>query len=146
MIEQLLKTTGNYKLAIGNNGFNELKFLRSLNPAISIENRENVGIIRAINQALEKLTSKYVAFLHSDLLIFNEGWLEQIIDFIERRSDVGLVGFAGRHTIREDGKPNAESTIVNMRGYPEYCKPTWKITEVATIYGLSWVTRGGNKA
>lgn len=70
------------------------------------------------------------------MLIFEEGWLKHIIDFLERRPDVGLLGFAGRHTIKSDGILDFESEIANMRGYPQYAKPTWKIAEVALLEEL----------
>ena len=141
MFKQLAKVTDNYSLIIVNNGFDDTRFLRKLKPAHYIENEANTGAIRPINQGLEVAEGEYIAVLHNDLLIFEDGWLDHIIEFMERKPDVGLVGLAGRHSINADGSLDLETTVVKMRGYPLGYKPTWRFTEVATIDGLGWVMR-----
>ena len=84
---------------------------------------------------------EYIVVLHSYLLIYDEGWLDHIVEFMDLREDVGLVGLAGRHAINADGLPEFSTTVVNMRGYPDKYIPTWRFTEVATIDGLGWVMR-----
>ncbi|MDD5448363.1 MAG: glycosyltransferase, partial [Actinomycetota bacterium] len=74
MFKQLEKVTGNYSLIIVNNGFDDRDFLESLNTEHYIENEVNVGTIKAINQGLDVAEGKYIAVLHADLLIFEEGW------------------------------------------------------------------------
>ena len=145
MFEQLARVTDNYSLIIVDNGFSDGGLIKSLDPLASIKNAENVGTIRAVNQGLQLAEGPYVAVLHSDLLIYEEGWLDHVIDFLQRRDDVGLVGLAGSHAIREDGWFYTETTIANMRGYPSCYVPTWKFTEVATIDGLGWVMRNDGK-
>jgi glycosyltransferase involved in cell wall biosynthesis len=141
MFKQLSKVTDNYSLVIVNNGFDDTHFLKKLKPIHYIENEANTGAIRPINQGLEVAEGEYIAVLHNDLLIFDEGWLDHIIDFMERKPEVGLVGLAGRHSINADGSLDLETTVVKMRGYPLSYKPTWRFTEVATIDGLGWVMR-----
>jgi len=141
MFNQLRKVTDNYSLIIVNNGFDNPGFLKKLNPQYYIENGMNTGAIRPINQGLDVAQSKYIAILHNDLLIFDDGWLDHIVEFMERRPDVGLVGMAGRHSINEDGSLDLDTTVVNIRGYPYSHKPTWRLTEVVTIDGLGWVMR-----
>lgn len=141
MLEQLRKVTDNYSLIIVNNGFGDQNFLKSLDMGRYIENNVNTGTIKAVNQGLDVAEGKYVAVLHADLLIFEEGWLEHIIQFMERRTDVGLVGLAGRHTINANGTFDINTTITKMIGYPASHQPTWRFTEVATIDGLGWVMR-----
>ena len=141
MFTQLKKVTDNYSLIIVNNGFDDPRFLKKLKPQHYVENKENTGAIRPINQGLELAEGKYVCVLHNDVLIYDEGWLDHIIEFMERREDVALVGLAGRHGIKEDGSLDLRTTVVEMRGYPRCYKPTWRFTEVATIDGLGWVMR-----
>lgn len=142
MLAQLAEVTDGYSLVIINNGFDDSEFLLEQKPARYVENEENVGVIRAVNQGLGLLTgAEYIAVLHNDLLIYEEGWLDHILDFMDRRPDVGLVGLAGRHAIGADGVAEPETTVVDMRGYPDYMRPTWRITEVAGIDGLGWVMR-----
>lgn len=141
MFEQLARVTDNYSLIIVNNGFDDPEFIKDLKPLYYIKNEENNGAIKPINQGLDLAEGEYVAVLHNDLLIYDEGWLDHIIAFMERRKDVGLVGFAGRHAINKDGSYDVNTTLVKMRDYPEYYIPTWRMTEVATIDGLGWVMR-----
>jgi glycosyltransferase involved in cell wall biosynthesis len=141
MFKQLSKVTDNYSVIIVNNGFDDREFLDSLQPLHYIENKENTGAIRPINQGLEVADGEYVAVLHNDLLIFDEGWLDHIIEFMERRRDVGLVGLGGRHTINADGMYDNDTTVAGNRDLPFSYKPTWRLTEVATIDGLGWVMR-----
>ena len=141
MFEQLSRVTDNYSLVLVNNGFDDEKYLKKLKPLHYVKNTENTGAIRPINQGLDLAEGEYICVLHNDLLIYDEGWLDHIIEFMDRRQDVGLVGLAGRHGIKEDGSLDLRSTIVKMRGYPRYYVPTWRFTEVATIDGLGWVMR-----
>lgn len=53
MFKQLSKVTDNYSVIIVNNGFDDRKFLEKLKPLHYIENKENTGAIRPINQGLE---------------------------------------------------------------------------------------------
>ena len=141
MLEQLDAVTDDYSLIVVDNGFDDRAFVEGLCPLHYVRNDTNTGAIRPINQGLELARGKYVAVLHSDLLIYDAGWLDHILDFMERRPDVGLVGLGGRHTVNEDGSLDFETTVVDMRGYPTSLRPTWRFTEVATIDGLGWVMR-----
>ena len=141
MFEQLARVTSDYSLIVVNNGFDDPDFLTGLDPAHYIENQENAGAIRPVNQGLDLARGKYACVLHNDLLIYEEGWLDHIIEFMERRGDVGLVGLAGRHSIKADGCMDVDTTVANIRGYPASYRPTWRLTEVAAIDGLGWVMR-----
>jgi GT2 family glycosyltransferase/SAM-dependent methyltransferase len=141
MFDQLSKVTDDYDLIIVNNGFDDPEYLKGLGPTQYIENVENTGAIRPINAGLDVSQSEFVCVLHNDLLIYDEGWLDHIIEFMERRPDVGLVGFAGRHAIKVDGSLDLETTVVDMRSGPLSLKPRWRITEVAAIDGLGYVMR-----
>jgi GT2 family glycosyltransferase len=142
MFKQLERVTENYSLIVVDNGFDDRDFVRRLQPLHYVENVENTGAIRGINQGLELAEGKYVAILHNDILIYDKGWLDHIIEFMERRPDVGLVGLAGRHTILCDGNYDNETLLYNNFSlYPECFRPTWIFSEVATIDGLGWVMR-----
>ncbi len=142
MFEQLARVTDGYSLIIVNNGFDDSDFIRGLNPLHYIENEENTGAIRGINQGLELAEEEYAAVLHNDILIYEEGWLDHIIEFMERREDVGLVGLQGSHTINDDGHFDYESNVAPCRGRcPDSLRPTWRFSEVAMIDGIGWVMR-----
>ena len=133
--------TDNYSLILVDNGFEDAGLIEILEPDTYIRNEDNVGVVGAINQGLERCESPYVGVLHSDAVIFEEGWLDHIIDFMERRPDVGLVGLCGRHSIREDGSLDSETTVLKQERFPRSMNPTWRFTEVAIIDGMGFVMR-----
>jgi glycosyltransferase involved in cell wall biosynthesis len=140
-LEQLARVTDNYSLVIIDNGFDDKAFLEDLNPAHYIRNADNRGAIESINQGLDLVDDEYVCVLHNDVHIFEEGWLDHIVHFLRHFDEAGLVGLAGRHEIGANGAPRMETTVANIRGYPEAYLPTWRFTEVAAIDGLGWVMR-----
>jgi hypothetical protein len=140
MFEQLSKVTDNYSLIIVDNGFDDPDLIRGLEPLHYIENKENTGAIRGINQGLEQARGEYVAVLHSDVLIYDEGWLDHIIEFMGARPDVGLVGLGGWHEISADGLVSREVGDVDTKGWrPD--KPVSRFTEVAAARGAGLVLR-----
>jgi glycosyltransferase involved in cell wall biosynthesis len=143
MFNQLSRVTEGYSLIIVNNGFDDIEFIRKLGPLHYVENKENTGVIRGINQGLELAEGKYVAVLHNDILIYDDGWLDHIITFMERRPDVGLVGLGGWHSIKEDGTASDNVMEVDRKGWRDD-QPVWRITEVAAVCGTGWVARNGS--
>lgn len=57
----------------------------------AIRNTENVGFARGNNQALKIAKGEYILYLNNDTLP-QWGWLERMIDVIETRPEVGIVG------------------------------------------------------
>lgn len=141
VLSQLDRVTDDYELVLVDNGFDDAGLIRELKPASYIRNEENVGIIRAINQGLDAARGPYVAVLHSDLLIYEEGWLDHAIEFMERRPDVGLVSLAGRHCIKEDGTLDEETLVCGLPEYGEAFRPSWRFTEIAAADGIALVMR-----
>jgi SAM-dependent methyltransferase len=141
MFEQLEIVTEGYMLVLVDNGFSDTDLIAGLDPSMLIKNDSNLGTATAINQGLEVSDSEYVAVLHPDTLVFEEGWLDHVVDFLDRRPDVGLVGLGGGHSIREDGSLDPEAAVVDDRDHPLSQKPAWRFTEVATIDGSGWVMR-----
>lgn len=141
VLEQLDRVTEGYSLVLVDNGFDDPGYIESLGATHHVKNDGNVGISRAINQGLEVADGKYVAVIHNDLLIYDEGWLEHIVGFMERRPDVGMVGLAGRHTIREDGSLDEETLVISIPECEPTFSPSWRFTEVAAIDGICFVMR-----
>lgn len=54
-----------------------------------IRNNENLGFVKAVNQGLKASSAPYVCVMNNDT-IPAAGWLENMIDFLERHSDAGL--------------------------------------------------------
>ena len=141
MFEQLELVTSDYSLVLVDNGFDDSDLIGELDPGVLIRNDTNVGAIKAINQGLERCDSEYVAVMHADAVVFEEGWLDHVVDFMDRRPDVGLVGLAGWHTLREDGSLDFESVVMKEDLLPRSFKPTWRFTEVAVVDGFVFVMR-----
>jgi glycosyltransferase involved in cell wall biosynthesis len=141
VLEQLDRVTDDYNLVFVDNGFDDVDYIKGLGAAGYLRNAENVGIPRSINQGLELAEGRYIAVMHNDLFIYDEGWLRHIIEFMERRPDVGIVGLAGRHTIKEDGSLDEETLVVALPEYEDIYGPSWRFTEVATIDGICFVMR-----
>jgi hypothetical protein len=63
---------------------------------IVFDNREqNWGICKVYNYCAEKANSPYLCFMHEDFFIETKNWGKDIIDFIEKTPDCGVIGFAG---------------------------------------------------
>ncbi|UCD84850.1 MAG: glycosyltransferase family 2 protein [Deltaproteobacteria bacterium] len=56
-----------------------------------IENNENKGFAKANNQAIRGAKGEYLFLLNSDTLILNSG-LSEIINYLERNPEVGIIG------------------------------------------------------
>lgn len=55
-----------------------------------ILNKENIGFVRGMNQGIAFSDAPYVCLANNDL-IFNKGWLEEIINIFEKYPEVGLL-------------------------------------------------------
>ena len=66
--------------------------LRTVYPRIQlIENRTNVGFARACNQAIQLAKGEFIVLLNTDCFLQNDAFGEMVA-FLERQSDVGIVG------------------------------------------------------
>ncbi len=97
-IESILKNTGYpYRLILVDNAsaidtkryLEDVKATRPRDVEL-IRNEENLGFIKAVNQALKISAGPYVCILNNDT-IPAPGWLERLIGFAETHKDVGLV-------------------------------------------------------
>ena len=63
---------------------------------IVFDNREKKwGICKAYNYSALKAKYPYLCFIHEDILIKTENWGKILIDFYEKTTDCGIIGFAG---------------------------------------------------
>jgi hypothetical protein len=66
--------------------------IRKTFPSVQvIENDRNLGFSRAANQGLRKASGRYVLLLNPDTQVEN-GAIEQLVSFMDGRSDAGVVG------------------------------------------------------
>ncbi len=59
-----------------------------------VRNRENVGWCAAINQGIRLGSNPYIVFMHSNVEV-DEGWLGNLINFLETHPRIGAVGPLG---------------------------------------------------
>jgi len=64
-----------------------------------MKNKENVGLSRAINEILKKISGDYILFLDSDTEVKPRA-LQNLVDFLRKNEDVGVVG---ARVFNEDG-------------------------------------------
>jgi hypothetical protein len=68
------------------------KIKESKNKKIKIiENKENVGFARAVNQGLKQAEGEYLLLLNSDIFVKGNA-LEKLINFAKEQSQIGVVG------------------------------------------------------
>lgn len=71
---------------------NEIKKLQASSPnLVFLENKQNLGFARAVNQGLEKAQGRYLLILNSDTVIEN-GAIDKEVNFLETHLEVGVVG------------------------------------------------------
>jgi len=64
-----------------------------------IQNRENLGFAKGVNQGLQKASGRYVLLLNPDTRVKN-GAIQQLLSFMDRCSDAGI---AGAQLLNPDG-------------------------------------------
>lgn len=86
-------STGNFEVIIADNGSTDdsLVFLAEAYPALRhIDLKKNYGFAEGYNQALAQVDAPYFLLLNSDVEV-TPGWLEPLLELLERDSSVGAV-------------------------------------------------------
>ncbi len=73
-----------------------------------IQNRENLGFAKAVNQGLQKASGRYVLLLNPDAQVKN-GAIGQLLSFMEANPDAGI---AGAQLLNSDG--SKQNSIANF--------------------------------
>jgi N-acetylglucosaminyl-diphospho-decaprenol L-rhamnosyltransferase len=84
--------------------------LRTFAPALGMEliqNRENMGFARAVNQGVALSHGKYILLLNPDMLLV-ENSISQMMDFLNQHPEIGVVGCkhiwtSGKHNVGDAG-------------------------------------------
>lgn len=147
-MEYLLKNTDPslFELIIVDNGSRpEVKaYFDSLRDKLDINyirNETNAGPIRAINQGIQAAKYRYLAVMHNDVIIFENGWLEKIRNVFEKDPGIGIVGLAGRQEIYNTGCVNEASLKHNLQNEDLNPPMTEDVSEVAVVDGLCFIMR-----
>ena len=69
---------------------------------LPIDNSHNAySIFEAYNIGAQKAKGDILCFCHEDILFRTENWGNTIADIFERKTDIGLLGFAGTHFLAD---------------------------------------------
>ncbi len=68
------------------------KFKESENQNLKIiENKNNLGFAKAVNQGIKASLGKFILLLNSDIIV-KRGAIKKMVDFLQKHSEVGVVG------------------------------------------------------
>jgi len=106
-------------IVVDNSGQGLVRRNQSAPGATVIENRQNAGFGRAINQGLRVSTAPYLATLNDDA-VAHPRWIEALLSAMERRPDVGMcasqVRLFGEHRLDSAGMLMAYDGSSKQRG------------------------------
>lgn len=80
-----------------------------------VRNSGNVGNYPMFFQGLAETTGELIAFIHTDVFIYQKGWDMAVRSQFEAHADLGLVGFIGSTEIDNWGGRGG-GTVSNMQG------------------------------
>lgn len=83
--------------------------------AIMVRNEKNIGVYPTFEQGFRVANGEVVVFLHSDLVIWENGWDLRVRKEFENRQRLGLVGFVGSDEIDWHGGRGG-GTMSNFSG------------------------------
>jgi len=64
-----------------------------------IRNEKGTGVYPTFKQGFDVATGDVVAFLHSDVVIWEKGWDKRIVEEFEKDRNLGMIGFVGSSEI-----------------------------------------------
>ena len=70
---------------------NTIKELKNYVNIVLIQNTQNLGFPKAVNQGIIEAQGDYVILANNDI-VFTEGWLERMLEIAEAHPEVGIVG------------------------------------------------------
>lgn len=80
-----------------------------------VRNEKNIGVYPTFKQGFEVATGDVVAFLHSDVVIWQYGWNNIVLDTFNTYNNFGLCGFIGSNEIDDRGGRGG-GTASNFQG------------------------------
>lgn len=125
-INALFKANDDIRVILINNGSVDRPGIESTSRITVVDLKENLGQAAAVNIGLDIAKSKYVCFMHNDIVINDKNWINKAVNFLKENKQAGLVDVYGWKMI--DGKKHS---ITSMRGHNRVTKPSCDFEEVA---------------
>lgn len=122
-IESIKKYTKDYRIILIDNASDKPY------PGATIRNEENLGFVKAINQAIATSTAPYICILNNDTLV-EEGWLDKMLEVFEQNPKCGLVGPT---TIIADSWQNKENVLKSWNQLPKIARVNGMLAFFCTV-------------
>ena len=94
-LKSIAKNSGDvaYEVIIADDCSTDLteKMKKAISGIKIVRNRKNLRFLLNCNNAAKHAKGKYILFLNNDTQVM-EGWLQALVDLIERSDDIGMVG------------------------------------------------------
>lgn len=91
------------EFVIIDNGSSEPLSLLDFPGAKIIRNEKSTGVYPTFKQGFENTEGEFVAFFHSDLIVWEERWNERVVRAFEENGNLGMIGFIGSNEIDSAG-------------------------------------------
>jgi len=137
-LDSLFENNKNINVIIIDNGSESLEYLKDYKVTI-IVNNENIGVVKALNQGLELVKSKYVVLMHNDIEVNTKGWIDKAVKFMDANDKAGMVGVAGWRGLDGKGWYKRTDLVTAIDKYDQ--KPHSDFEEVAILDGCCSVVR-----
>ncbi len=142
-LESLAATTLPFELLVVDNASTDatpdvVRALAGRRPFHYVRNPENLGLIRALNQAARLAGTEFVCFLHNDTEARDPRWLERLRAALTGGGRVGLAGLYGARLVRRDGRYAARTIVHTLDGAGRRPEP---VAEVAAVDGVCLFVR-----
>lgn len=131
-LDSLIKNVGFYPEIIIVDNYsqdNTFQMLRGFKNLVVLKNRKNMGPVAARNTGISKARGEFIIFVDDDVYIKDNNFL-QIIEFMEKRKKVGIVGPKILY-------PN-ETVQESARAFPTLLSVLWRGTFLHRMFPSVW--------
>ena len=125
-INALFEANDDIRIILVNNGSDKRPEIETTNRITVIDLKKNLGQAAGVNVGLKKARSKYVCFMHNDIIVHDKNWIQKAVNFLKENKQAGLIDVYGWKII--DGKLR---NITSMRGHGNVMEPANDFEEVA---------------
>ena len=115
-LDSLFKNNENINVIIVDNGSKDLSYLNGYDVKI-IKNSCNTGVVAAVNQGLDIVSSKYILIIHNDVVVEKKNWIKKAVEFLDNNFNVGVIGTSGWKGLKKDGTPDWPTLLSSITKY-----------------------------
>jgi glycosyltransferase involved in cell wall biosynthesis len=80
-----------------------------------VRNQKSIGVYPTFKQGMDNTTGDIVAFFHSDLVVWEQGWQDRVLEAFNKYPDLGLIGFVGSNEM-DSNSGRGGGTTSNFMG------------------------------